>query len=130
MVDILALGRFEPRFAGQRQPGIGLVYHENTTVARGILAAYFQTAVAAAVVHHDDLQLVVRLPAYRVERPPDLPLQIVDRNNNRNQRLAVHNLFHNNIPQTSTCEISDARSKNAPYSSAAKASQRAINRSA
>ena len=63
------------------------MHHAETIVARRPFVCYFAAVVGAAVVHHNHLQMGIRLAGNALQALLQIRAHIIHRHNHRNQRL-------------------------------------------
>ena len=97
--DGRARHRVQAGVACRAQAAVALVYHLDAVVAGGVLVTQRAAGVGAAVVHEDDLQVVVRLLEHRVNASCKILLHVIDRNDDgyhffnsmHNSQCTMHN---------------------------------------
>lgn len=85
--DIAASGMVESGVACGTQSAVGLMHHAETIVARRPFVCYFAAVVGAAVVHHNHLQMGIRLAGNALQALLQIRAHIIHRHNHRYQRL-------------------------------------------
>ena len=86
-LQVFAGGHRDGQIPGGGHPAVGLVDEQDAFVHPGVHVRHLQAHVAAAVVHQNDLQVLIALLADALHAAGDVKLRVVDRHDHADQRL-------------------------------------------